>query len=134
MSVFFDSNVLLYTLDAGAYRQEQAITALRQGGTISVQVLNEVVNAARRKFKLSWSETAKAVTAMRAFCRGPVPLTLQIHERAVELAMHHSFSIYDALIVASALEAKCDVLLSEDMQDGRLIDGRLRIQNPFRQV
>jgi len=52
--------------------------------------------------------------------------------------VHHAESnhrrqqmIYDALIVASALEAGCTTLVSEDMQDGRVIDGRLTIRNPF---
>ena len=63
----------------------------------------------------------------------PVPLTLAIHEAALALASQHSFSLYDALIVASALEACCDTLLSEDMQHGRVIDTRLTIANPFHQ-
>ena len=63
----------------------------------------------------------------------PVPLTLATHEAALALASQHSVSLYDALVVASALEADCDTLLSEDMQHGRVIDARLTITNPFRQ-
>jgi predicted nucleic acid-binding protein len=55
---------------------------------------------------------------------------MSTHEGAVILARDHGFSYYDALIVAAALEARCDTLLSEDLQDGRVIDG-LTIRNPF---
>lgn len=47
-------------------------------------------------------------------------------------AEHYGVSIYDAMIAASALHAECDTLWSEDMQDGMVIQERLRIANPFR--
>jgi predicted nucleic acid-binding protein len=50
---------------------------------------------------------------------------------ASRLRERHSFSYWDSLIVAAALQAKATTLFSEDMQDGRLIDDRLRISNPF---
>jgi predicted nucleic acid-binding protein len=57
-----------------------------------------------------------------------------MHEAALEIAQRDRLSFYDALIVAAALEAGCSTLLTEDMQDGRVIDGRLTIQNPFAQA
>jgi predicted nucleic acid-binding protein len=59
------------------------------------------------------------------------PITIQIHEKGLALAERYSLSIYDAMIVSSALHADCGVLWSEDMQDGMTIDKRLRIANPF---
>ena len=47
------------------------------------------------------------------------------------IAERDGLNVYDALIVASALEARCHMVLSEDMQNGRVIDGRLTIRNPF---
>lgn len=61
-----------------------------------------------------------------------VPITIGTHEAAVALAREHAFNFYDALIVASALEAGCDTLFTEDMQHGRTIGG-LAIWNPFRE-
>ena len=130
---FFDTNVILYTLAEGDSRQPIAADRLAQGGTISIQVLNEFATVARRKLKLSWPEVAKALAAVRALCPPPVPLTLATHEAALALASQHSFSLYAALSVASALAAGCDTLLSEAMQHGRIIDARLTITNPFRQ-
>jgi predicted nucleic acid-binding protein len=59
-------------------------------------------------------------------------ITIEIHESGLALAERYRLSIYDAMIVASALYAECDTLWSEDMQDGMLIGGTLRIVNPFR--
>ena len=50
---------------------------------------------------------------------------------ALDIAQRMSIDFYDALIIASALQANCVELLTEDMQDGRVIDGRLTIRNPF---
>ena len=66
--IFFDANILLYTLAHGDPRQDPAFKALQGGGTISVQVLHEFANAAYRKFKLPWPDTVRA-----ACCLAPAP-------------------------------------------------------------
>jgi predicted nucleic acid-binding protein len=48
------------------------------------------------------------------------------------LAERYGLSVYDAMIAASALDAGCDTLWSEGLQDGMVMDGKLRIVNPFR--
>lgn len=131
-AVFFDSNVLLYTLARDDPRSSIAIDLLAQGGSISVQVLNEVANVARRKLKLSWAEVADALGALRVLCAAPRPLTLAIHTAALPLAERYQLSLYDALIVASALDADCTTLLSEDLHDGLVVADRLTVHNPFR--
>ena len=130
--VFLDSNVLLYTLAQGDPREPVASGLLAAGGSVSVQVLNEFANVARRKIKLSWAELSVALASLRILCAPPLPLTLATHEAALALAERHQFSFYDALIVASALDAGCTTLLSEDLQDGLVVAGRLTVQNPFR--
>ena len=60
------------------------------------------------------------------------PLTIDIHETGVRLAERYGLSIYDAMIAALALHADCDTLWSEDMQDGIVLDDRLRVVNPSR--
>ena len=86
---------------------------------------------ARRKLRRPWPEIHQALAAIRACCPPPRPLTLATHEAALGLAERYGFQVYDALIVAAALEAGCGTLFSEDMQDGQLIEGRLTIRNPF---
>jgi predicted nucleic acid-binding protein len=65
-------------------------------------------------------------------CPSILPITLKVHGEAVRVAERYNYPIFDSLIVASALEAGCDTLWSEDMHHGIMIDGRLRIANPFR--
>jgi predicted nucleic acid-binding protein len=130
---FFDTNVLIYLASADAAKADKAEALLRERGTISVQVLNEITNVARRKMRLSWEETHTFLTMIRAFL--PVqPLTVDIHETGLNIAERHGLSTYDAMIVASALHAGCDTLWSEDMHHGMLFEGQLRIVNPFRTI
>lgn len=129
---FVDTNVLLYLASGDAQKADQAEAALAGGGTISVQVLNEITNVLRRKMRMSWSDTHVFLDMIRALLTVE-PLTIATHEKGLALSERYGLSVYDAMIVASALLAGCDTLLSEDMQDGLIIDERLRIVNPFGQ-
>jgi len=129
--VFFDSNVLIYAMVSGDSRRERAQQLVEQGGTISVQVLNEFVSVARRKMRMPWEDVIEAMDAIRVLFPSPVPITLDTHEAALKIAQQYGFHIYDALIAAAALEAKCYTLYSEDLQDGQVIDKELTIRNPF---
>lgn len=130
---FLDSNILLYLLSDDSAKADCSEGLLRQGGTISVQVLNEVTNVMRRKLRLEWPEIREFLVLVRSFV-SVEPLTVDIHELGVRLAEHHGFSLYDAMIVAAALSAGCDTLMSEDMQDGLRVEGLLTIRNPFREI
>ena len=127
---FIDTNVLVYALSEGNEKAARAAELRNAGGVISVQVLNELVNVLRRKLKHPWPETLQRLMIVKSLLE-IVPLTLETHEAGLELARRYSLSLYDAMIVASALEAGCDALWSEDMQDGLRI-GDLTIRNPFR--
>jgi predicted nucleic acid-binding protein len=108
----------------------RATEIISQGGIISVQVLNEFVSVLRGKLKRDWPEVEDARQDILAALPNPVSLTPVIHERAVVLSRDHNIPIYDALIVAAALEGGCDTLYSEDLQHGRRFAG-LAIVNPF---
>ena len=129
MKPFLDTNLLVYaqTSDPRSAAARQAILA---AGVISVQVLNEFAAVLRRKFKRDWDEIAEAVADVRITLDPVRPISVETHVAAVDLARRHGLSFYDALIVASALEAKCDTLLTEDLQTGRKIQG-LTIVNPL---
>jgi len=129
---FFDTNVLICLASSDAAKAETAEALLAEGGTISVQVLNEITNVARRKMRLSWPETHDFLTNIRAFLMVQ-PVTVATHEAGIEIAGHYRLSVYDSMIVASALQTECETLWSEDMQDGMMLEGRLRIVNPFAQ-
>jgi predicted nucleic acid-binding protein len=127
---FFDTNILIYLASDDAAKADRAEAIVREGGTISVQVLNEVANVARRKMQLSWQETRGFLSSLRELLTVH-PITVDTHELGLTLAERYHLGIYDALIAASALLAECDRLWSEDMQDGMAIDKRLRVVNPF---
>ena len=129
--VFFDTNVLLYTIGQDDARTPTAEALLLRGGLISVQVLNELASVAYRKLRMPWPEVTEALAAIRILCPSPLPITEETHDAALRLAKQHGFHIYDALIVVAALEADCVTLYTEDLQDGQVIDGRLTIRNPF---
>ncbi len=128
--VFFDSNVALYLLADDSAKAERAEELLAAGGTISVQVLNEFVAVARRKHVVPWRTIEDVLAALRRVC-AVEPLTIAVHDRALSLARRFGFPIYDATIAASALQAGCTTLYSEDFQDGQKLEG-LTIRNPFR--
>ena len=127
---FFDTNVVLYLLAADSAKADRAEELIARGGLISVQVLNEVVAVARRKLGMTWREIREVTTQVREVC-AVAPLTVETHERGVQLAERLGLSIYDGMIVASAALSGCSVLYTEDLQDGQVVEGRLLIRNPF---
>ena len=127
---FFDTNIILYAFRRDDPRGVMAETLLAAGGALSVQVLNEFVAVARRKLDKSWKEVRRALDVLRVFCPEPVALTVETHERAVHIAERYGYSIFDALIIATALYAGASTLYTEDMREGQAIDG-LTIRNPF---
>jgi predicted nucleic acid-binding protein len=128
---FLDTNVLIYAVMQDDARSARAEELLAFGGIISVQILNEFVSVARRKIEMPWSDVTEALNAFRVLCPDPIPITIEIHEAGLKIAEKHGYNIYDALVVAAAIEAGCATLYSEDFQDGQIIDGQLTVRNPF---
>lgn len=127
---FFDTNVLLCLLSADTARADRAEELVARGGTISVQVLNEFVAVASRRLHMPLSEVREVLVQIRSVC-AVEPITVETHDRALDIADRYGLSIHDSLIVAAALLAGCRTLHSEDMQDGQVIERELTIRNPF---
>lgn len=134
---FFDSNILVYTDDADAPAKQArslelvAEARLSRTGVVSTQALAEYYSAATRKLKV-----APDIARRKLELFGHLSLVLIALDdllAAADLARLHQLSFWDALIVRAALQANCRVLLSEDMQHDRRING-LRIVNPFRDL
>ncbi len=134
---FLDTNVFVYTFDvrasAKAKKAEQLIrTAAETGdGIVSYQVVQEFFNVALRRFPQQMN-VAEAEQYLITVFR---PL-LAIHSspalfgEALRITGKHRLAWYDSLIVAAALEGRCQTLYTEDLQDRRNIEG-LRVENPF---
>ncbi len=129
MSAFFDSNILIYAYSTDVRRQ-RALATIAGGGVISAQVLNEFTSVLRRKQKQDWVVIEAAVQSVRFRFPDIVPLTADTHAAALALARNHALALYDALIVAAAIEAGCDSLYSQDLQHRRSI-GALAIVDLF---
>jgi predicted nucleic acid-binding protein len=127
---FFDTNVLLYAFRELDPRNQTARKLLGDGGVTGVQVLNEFVAIVRRKLGFSWKEVLESLAAIRTLCPSVTPLTLEIQERALRIAQRYGYHIFDALVIAAALDAGSSTLYTEDMQDGQRIE-TLTIRNPF---
>jgi len=128
---FLDTNILIYAVVRDE-RSAQAEKLLAAGGVVSVQVLNEFVSVARRKLKMPWARVIDALDAIRVLCPEPIAIGVETHEAALEIAQKYRYEIYDALVIAAALQAKCEILYSEDLHHGQVIGGRLEVRNPFR--
>lgn len=127
---FIDSSVILYLLSGDAAKADRVEELLLTPGVVSVQVLNEVAAVALRKHALSPGEAREFLAGIREFCLAR-SVTLQDHERGLDIVERYGFSLYDSMIVASALEHGCRTLYSEDLQHGQIIEKRLKVINPF---
>jgi predicted nucleic acid-binding protein len=130
VDTFFDTSVLLYLLSRDAGKADRVEQLLEDGGTISVQVLNEFAAVALRKIKLPLNDVREILDTIRAVCKVE-PVTLETHEQGLTIHERYAFSLYDSMMVSAALLANTKVFYSEDLQHNQLIDGRLRIVNPF---
>lgn len=129
-SGFFDSNVLLYLASEDVAKVERAERLLEAGGHVSVQVLNELANVARRKMRLSVDEARDWLGIMRALLQVH-PVTEATHDTGMAIAARYGLSTHDSMIIAAAVLAGCGTVYSEDMQHGMQTEMGVRVINPF---
>jgi predicted nucleic acid-binding protein len=127
---FFDTSVLLYLLSDDTVRADRIETLLSERGVISVQVLNEFAVVALRKLKMPLNEVREILDTIRAVC-AVEPITVETHDRGLAVLERYRFSLYDSMLVATALISGAKILYSEDLQNGQIIDDQLRVRNPF---
>lgn len=127
---FFDTSVLLYLLSAETGKADRAEMLLAESGVISVQVLNEFTAVATRKLAMALTDVRETLQTVRKICRTE-PLTESDHDHALDIMGRYKFSLYDSVIVASALRANCGILFTEDLQHGQLIEQQIKVINPF---
>jgi predicted nucleic acid-binding protein len=127
---FVDTNILVYFSMDGD-KAAVAERLVEGGGTISVQVLNELALVWKRKYEYSWQLIHESLLSLRTLLQ-VVPLTVGMHEQGLSLAERYQLRIYDSLLLAAALQAGCTVFWSEDLHEGLIIERQLTIGNPFR--
>ncbi len=128
--IFLDSNVVVYSLGNDQNKKVVATTLLACSPVISTQVLIETANVARRKLGYSIAEIRSVVGMLRSGSEVRVIGEATINH-SFDIAERYGFSIYDSLTVAGALDARCEVLYSEDLQAGQRFDDQMTLVNPF---
>lgn len=135
---FIDTNLFVYALLASEpLKKQRAVQLLEQAlatqrGCISYQVIQEFANVATRKFakRFTAEECQQFIdAAMQPLNR--VSSSTELVHHALALQASTSYGFYDCLILASALQCGASVLFTEDLQHNQLIDGTLRVTNPF---
>ncbi|HMN91346.1 MAG TPA: PIN domain-containing protein [Saprospiraceae bacterium] len=129
---FLDTNILVYAhTDVDITKQSIAQQLIATLPThISTQVIQELSNIAFKKLKYPWEKVREVLedvsTNNTVFIN-----TYETIKKATYIAEQYKFSFYDSLIIAAALTCQCQILYSEDMQDGQVIEGTLTVKNPF---
>lgn len=130
---FIDTNIIVYCYtDDEPIKQQKALDIVNGSDTfISTQVLTELSNTLKKKFKLDWQKVKKVISEVNSdfnvFVNNPYTI-----EQACQIADKYQYSFYDSLIISSALSCNCKKLYSEDMQDGQVIENSITIINPFK--
>lgn len=132
MTAFLDSNILIYAITESDRRCVIAKELLSTPFVVSTQSLNELIHVGRRKLRLNWAEIDYALLQVITAAIATFPVLVTTQRSAVAFSKRYGFAIYDSQIIASALEAECDTLYSEDMHDGVVVENRLTIRNPFK--
>ena len=129
--IALDTNVLIYChSNAEPEKQKRAINFFALFPIISTQVLSEYLNVIKRKLKLPKDEIMDICMQNIEMCKiQPVSYTTLKYAR--HLLDHYDFQLFDSIIIASAIEADCQILYSEDLHHGLLVDNRMKIINPF---
>ena len=133
--VFLDTNILIYSYSKDEKQKQKialkVIDKYSRGIIISTQVINELTNILFKKFKIDATTIKKTIIELDSvFNIEEFDIVTQI--KAVEIKEKYRLQFYDSLILATALENRCTILFSEDMQDGQVIENTLTIVNPFR--
>jgi predicted nucleic acid-binding protein len=131
--VALDSNILIYAelepdSKKGARSADLILRAARDG-VIPAQVLGEYLRFIQRRVPTVFEQAIRQVSVYQAVFLTP-PTTIEIIHRASAFAHSHRMQLWDCVVCATSAYAGAKFLLTEDMQDGRMLDG-LRLINPF---
>lgn len=130
MTLFLDTNIVLYAFGANRDKRNIALGLMVQSPIISTQVINECSHVMRRKLRWEPEKVAEEMENVLILVQLKT-VDIQHIRLAWKISKRYGFSHFDSLMLASALKAECQYLYSEDMQHGQLIENRLHVINPF---
>lgn len=136
---FFDTNLWIYLFldskDTDDRKKKRKVEKLINeddiGIVVSTQVLNKICSVLLKKYRIKADSIKEHLERMLDIVEVNI-LTEQNTLRSLSLLEKYNFSFYDAVIISSAIESGCSIILSEDLQSEMIIEGNLKIINPFK--
>jgi predicted nucleic acid-binding protein len=129
--IALDSNILIYNHSLTCENKMLiASDFFNENPVVSSQVISEYLNVMKKNFKMQKVELMQLCSLWLEKCTVQ-PVILSTIKLAQDLVGKYDLQIFDGIIIAAALEADCDILYSEDMQNGQIIENMLKIINPF---
>jgi len=128
-----DTNILIYLEGNDAVKRRISEDLLSFAPVIPSQVVTEFLNVTRRLRNISKLQVMNEAAALFADCR-IAPMQNSTIDLAITLIRKYDFQLFDSLVVALAIEADCEILYTEDMQHGLLVNKKLQILNPFANI
>lgn len=125
-----DTNILIYLEGNDITKRSISEELLSFAPVIPSQVVTEFLNVTRRLRNITKLQAMNEVAAL--FADSIIaPIQNSTIDLAIKLIQKYDFQLFDSFVVALALEADCEILYSEDMQHGLLVNKKLQIINPF---
>ena len=133
---FLDTNLIIYLYsETEAQKRDVAYKCLNHNDcVISTQILNEASNVWTKKYNLCTDTIKKYLKNVEQVCDEVIVIQTNTVYKALDLKENYGYSFFDCLMLASALESGCDIILTEDMSDGQIIENLLKIKNPFKEA
>jgi len=129
--IAIDTNILVYCHSNDELdKQKMAASLFSFNPVISTQVLSEYINVVKRKLCLPKDKIMDVCLQNIELCTLQ-PVTIVTLKYAKHLLNLYDFQLFDSIIVASALEANCGILYSEDLHNGLVVENQIEIINPF---
>ena len=133
---FVDTNILVYFFDSSDMKKQTKSSEWlrclwrKKTGRISIQVIEELYVTLTRKLDPGLSKKKAESYISTLFAWNPQPLDISVITNAWRIEKRYKFSFWDSMILSAAQKSMCDFILSEDLQDGQIVD-EIRVINPF---
>ena len=130
---FIDSNILIYAVAKNSPKcalSRKLLLDIVKKAVVSSQIINEFINVCIKKkimpltYTFKYAEEFMEIFNFALIGKKDIKLAMSIKEK-------YGYSYWDSLVVASALNNSCSILYTEDLQDGQIIENKLKIVNPF---
>ncbi|MCL2074223.1 MAG: PIN domain-containing protein [Marinilabiliaceae bacterium] len=125
-----DTNILIHLEGNDVSKRKIAETLLSCDPIIPAQVVMEFINVTRRLRKIPKNQLIDEAVALFRHC-WIAPIVQSTLDLAKNLIDKYDFQIFDSIVVASSVEAGCNILYSEDMKHNLLVMKQLKIINPY---